>query len=380
MELSHGKSDFFNFLRWISALVVVIGHCCMFKRLLHPDNQEGISSIYTYIASHAHSAVMIFFVLSGYLVAYSVSVKKATKSYNIKDYFLDRWSRIYSVLLIAILFTLLLDFIGAKYSPDYLNPEYVPQDRWGIRLFANLICLQGIQGFRIQMGTNPALWSIGYEFVYYILFGLISFRHDIFKNNKQFFLCVSGILLAVGFKMTSYYFIWLIGVFAFYISKKINIKISYLNLTLFLAGFLILNHFVVYKNVFQLNEFWRDFTLATYLGAILIFDIESIGKRYICKFNRFMAEFSYSLYAFHLPIIFFYYSVMVKSFNCTSNQWVSGLILSTVCLLFARLSYHFTETQQKKYRALGEHLIRNVQKLSYIVRHSMRTAQHRGNA
>lgn len=356
-KLSKEKSFFFDFLRWSAAIIVVIGHSDMYGNMFYGNNRTGIIKAYTYLSSHAHSAVIVFFVLSGYLIAYSSCHKKERKDYTFKEYFLDRWSRIYSVLLIAIIFTLLIDYAGSFFSRDYLNPEYVPQDHWGLRLFVNVFSLQGIQGYRVQLGTNPALWSIGYEFVYYILFGLISFRHQLFKNKWFFGFVVFLIPFLIGIKMISYFLLWLVGVLSFRLSNRINIKLSGFGLTLLLLGFLLLNHLVSYKNIFNLIQYWNDFMLALYLGALLIFEFTWPSNIVSIKLNSYMAEFSYSLYSFHLPIVFFYYSVMVKSYGFTSDQWQSGLLISAVCLLISRILYYFTEAQRFRYRAFGANLI-----------------------
>ena len=157
--LSPGKSDFLNLVRWAAALVVVLGHADMYLGQFGGNPERWTS--FGYLGAHSHAAVMVFFVLSGYVVAYATGKKTESGGYGFRAYFLDRWSRIYSVLLVAIAFTLVIDFVGRSLSPIYHDPSFMPQSGFALRLFANIFALQGIQGHRIQLGSNPALWSVG---------------------------------------------------------------------------------------------------------------------------------------------------------------------------------------------------------------------------
>lgn len=58
-KLSKEKSNFFDFLRWSAAIVVLIGHIDMYGNLFYGDTRSGIFKLYTDMASHAHSAVIV---------------------------------------------------------------------------------------------------------------------------------------------------------------------------------------------------------------------------------------------------------------------------------------------------------------------------------
>jgi peptidoglycan/LPS O-acetylase OafA/YrhL len=64
--LSPGKSDFLNLVRWTAALVVVLGHADMYLGQFSGNPERWTS--FGYLGAHSHTAVMIFFVLSGYVV------------------------------------------------------------------------------------------------------------------------------------------------------------------------------------------------------------------------------------------------------------------------------------------------------------------------
>lgn len=239
--LSPNKSDLLNFVRWMAALVVVIGHADMYLGLFGGGDPAQWSA-FGYLGVHAHAAVIVFFVLSGYVVAYASDRKSSLGNYGFRGYFLDRWSRIYSVLLAAVGFTLALDYVGGMLSPAYDNPAFIPQDGFVFRLIANLISIQGIWGYRIQLGSNPALWSVGYEFIYYLLFGMLYFRAQIFRRAWIGVLVVVVMLGLIGWKMAAYFGIWLTGVAAYHASHSRMAKRHPINAWLVIAMLLSLIH------------------------------------------------------------------------------------------------------------------------------------------
>ncbi|WP_342223471.1 acyltransferase family protein [Klebsiella pneumoniae] len=95
-------SIYLDLIRFTAALVVVLSHAAGFTSLKIPI----ISGLGT-------EAVVVFFVLSGYVIAYVSS----NKENNYIAFFKARAIRIYSVLVPAVLITLIFDHIGLKYNP-----------------------------------------------------------------------------------------------------------------------------------------------------------------------------------------------------------------------------------------------------------------------
>lgn len=300
--VNESKSTLLHAIRWIAALIVLLGHAQMYAR----DKTGSGAFVWEYIGDHAHAGVVVFFVLSGFVIAWSVD-KSADLTW--KKYYVDRISRIYSVLPIAIVFTIILDSIGGELSTSYDNPSLIPQDNYWTRFFVNLFSIQGFQGYRVQFGSNPALWSIGYEFFYYILFGLIFFWKEIFHSKiKLAIVVVLGLFILAGIKITLYFLIWLLGFVAYKLQKKFSLAFGYF--WLFLSVVFLVNHFVVYQAHGNI-EYLRDFSLGLAVAALFVPATPSVGS---IKAHKFMADFSYSLYAFHMPILFFaYYATLEKT-------------------------------------------------------------------
>lgn len=342
--IGNSKSSLLDATRWFAALVVLVGHADMFALQRTGYKAFGIE----YIGDHSHSAVIMFFVLSGFVIALSVD---QNKNLNFKKYFLDRFSRIYSVLPLAIIFTATLDFIGSGLSSSYLNPTFIPQDNYIVRLLVNLFSMQGAQGYRVQFGSNPALWSIGYEVFYYFIFGIIYFWKEIFRNNKSLaYFVVATLFVIAGIKIASYFFIWLIGFIAYKAQKKYSLSSSFF--WIFLLLFLMVNYLVVYKSIANF-EFFDDFLLGLFFSLLLLPNTPNLGNP---GAHKFMADFSFSLYAFHMPILFFSYFVIFRN---DTPLYIFSLITLFFCLIFCYLTSLITE---KKRYWLRDFIIKHINK------------------
>ena len=70
MKLTPPKSNFLNFIRWLSALLVVCGHIVMIDVYAFAPRDF---TFYKIVGSQAHRAVVVFFVLSGFVISHADS-------------------------------------------------------------------------------------------------------------------------------------------------------------------------------------------------------------------------------------------------------------------------------------------------------------------
>jgi peptidoglycan/LPS O-acetylase OafA/YrhL len=355
-SVSASKLELLHTIRWLAAGVVLIGHCDLYMALF--GDREHPRQLFGYLGMHAHAAVIVFFVLSGYVVSFATERKLSYREYSFRDYFLDRWSRIYSVLLAAIAFTLAIDRIGAAFRPVYRDPIYVPQDSFAVRLLVNLFAVQGVQGYRIQLGTNAALWSIGYEFVFYILFGLIFFGRKL-TSRRWVPLSLAGVLLAlVGGKMTGYFCVWSLGVLAYHLSRKRAFSSISVHPVLALITLWTANHVLIYENMLHASQFVQDASLAVAFALLLTFEIKPGFPSHVRWkwLNNYMAEFSYSLYSFHLPLLFFLFA-MSTNYMLHGPRLAVCVVLVVPCLLLGRLVFVLSESRRAVYRRFAAQVL-----------------------
>lgn len=376
--MTENKSLLLYVLRWVSALVVVVGHAYMAGWLIIGSKDGGLlGRVYEYLASHAHAAVIVFFVLSGYVIAYSSDKKLARENgYSFRDYFLDRWSRIYSVLLPALALTLALDMLGNLLWPTiYHDKALLPQSYVLPRFLINLASLQGIWGYRVQFGSNSALWSIGYEFFYYMLYGVVIWRKELFRKRWSFSITIILMMAAIGPTVVSYALIWLLGVAGYKITSRRPVFCSGWVALSLIAVIFATNHYLEYRGLLGLSEYLRDLLFALPLALLISLDFPMPAiSPVVARFNWQMADFSYSLYAYHLPIMYFFYAAIAQTALRTMPSWLSGMILIMGCLAAARCLYYISEKKRGIFRQWGGNIMstvktmlsRKVQAPSYI--------------
>jgi peptidoglycan/LPS O-acetylase OafA/YrhL len=109
--------------------------------------------------------VMVFFVLSGFLISSSIIKDMLERKWSWKRYLVNRITRLWIVLIPSLLFgyaiakfSIAIFHTGSRYA-DTLRIKY---------LFSNMFFLQFRDG-KI-FGYNLPLWSLANEFWYYLLF------------------------------------------------------------------------------------------------------------------------------------------------------------------------------------------------------------------
>lgn len=202
--MSRWFSLYLDVVRFIAASFVVYAHTNV--RFLLPDKLP--------FAEFAHSAVTVFFVLSGYVVAFVVDKRENTPS----SYAASRAARILSLSAFAVLLTPILDTIGRSAAPE-LYLKTIPADFALLRIVASLAFLAEIWTISITTFSNVPYWSLNYEVWYYIIFGVYCFA-----NPSRKWIVIASICLLLGPKVVLMAPCWLAGVLAYRwkISEKLH--------------------------------------------------------------------------------------------------------------------------------------------------------------
>lgn len=158
VPMSPAFSIYLDLLRLAAALVVFVHHASYAR--FHGSWLQGLSG-------YGHESVVVFFVLSGYVIAYT----REHKDHDWRHYAVQRLSRLWSVALPAIALTLALDAVGRSFEPALYADV---TGGWGRVLasaaFVNEFWIEGWAA-----GSNIPMWSLSYEAGYYLLFGVLSF-------------------------------------------------------------------------------------------------------------------------------------------------------------------------------------------------------------
>ncbi len=164
-------SLYLHLIRFGAALAIFFEHLAS-----HPFTQ---GSVWGRLSACGTIAVTIFFLLSGYVIAHVVATRERTA----RQYFVGRASRLYSVVLIALLLTLVFDTIGMLVNPVfYTIPKVLMKPESWAGYLSSAVFLNEFQVFGfdgISPGTNNPFWSLSFEGAYYLVAGLVLFSRRI---------------------------------------------------------------------------------------------------------------------------------------------------------------------------------------------------------
>lgn len=299
--LSETSSNFIHFLRAVSSQVVLIGHCNL------PYLLFG-NSIFNFLPSFS---VMVFFVLSGFVISYSTSLKG--ESYGFFNYLIDRFSRIYITLLPVLLLTFLFAFLYHLYVNSYpfnINIKYLlcclvmQQENPLLLKIQYMLPNTNTYKFIGIFGDNLPLWSLSLEWWYYVFFGLMFYTKFQKLKFQHLLLLVCCLPFVVGYMFLpgragyGLTFIWFSGALIHYLlSKNINFTHSKWLFYIFLAFTII--SIKITPNLSIL------FFIVFFIFAIIYFDNNNSSKKYkkIFKLAKWPGNYSYSLYITHYPIL-----------------------------------------------------------------------------
>lgn len=316
-----------DFIRGISAVLVCCGHlrAVMFVDFVSLESDSVIDRFFYFSTSLGHEAVMVFFVLSGFFVGGSIISKKL--KFKFDSYLIARLSRLWTVLIPALIFTLLLDMITRAYFPDILSGEYFFQLNSGpsngysasfLTFFSNIAFLQAI--YTPVFGSNGPLWSLTNEFWYYITFPLALIAFGAIKISK-----IKRLVFAIALVVVFYFFayqvfggfiIWLFGVVVFIIYQKNVFNFGYwftgLTLSLFILSLIASKTPVLTSMIIVPSDFVVGLTFSLFLISLRNIEGKQWVKKYFSKISFWLSDISYTLYVIHFPIFILIYGVFYK--------------------------------------------------------------------
>lgn len=181
MKIDPIRSDILQIARALAALMVVSRHARNALLVDYPQlTQPNLAEKFLYFMTGlGHEAVIVFFVMSGYLVG--GSILRSRHQFDWKHYVAARLSRVWSVLIPALVLTAICDFFLLRYLSHTLTPEgllanhmiQLPLLHDPGTLLMNMFFLKEFIG--PTFGSNGPLWSLTFEVWCYLIFPLLLF-------------------------------------------------------------------------------------------------------------------------------------------------------------------------------------------------------------
>jgi peptidoglycan/LPS O-acetylase OafA/YrhL len=324
----------------------------------------------TLLAGHqsiGRFAVIIFFVLSGYFVGGSVIRNQRRNRFSWSGYLIHRITRLWVVLIPALLLTLFLDFGGLHLFASPQNIYHQPSSPYGTALdqrltlgafWGNVFFLQGIAG--PVFGTNEPLWSLSYEFWYYLLFPLL--LTAFLRSKKPLVRFASGaafctLLVWCGWSIAVYFAIWGCGVIAALSPLKLSERTARIAIPLtglaLLGAMLMVLKMHTYRVV---GDLILAVVFTTMLWAVLHMQRATVDGIYR-HLAQGLSRMSYTLYLVHLPLLIFISSVLYPVWVPRPPSVVSfGTVIAVDVTVFgfAWLMYFCFERNTSRVRRLIE--------------------------
>jgi peptidoglycan/LPS O-acetylase OafA/YrhL len=330
-KVAFGKTNssvLLDLLRGTAALMVVLEH---WRDFLFVDYPTIATHRLLYAPAYAlcaagHQAVVIFFVLSGYLVGGSVIRMSKHGSWSWPTYLVHRLTRLWIVLLPGLLLCLLWDMIGIRSGlaaglyggagTNHMTPNVTVL--LGLKTFlGNVFFLQTIRVH--TFGSDGALWSLANEFWYYILFplGLLALLPRIRLSVRT--ACLLLFALTVWFLPRGIlveFPIWLGGTLLCIVPVPALSKgVRWLTAGIYLP----LPFWLARQKVVAFSDLTSDSLLAAATCLLLWVLLSareearlSLGHSII----RGLARFSYTLYVVHMPFL-----VLITALVVGDGRW-----------------------------------------------------------
>jgi peptidoglycan/LPS O-acetylase OafA/YrhL len=201
-------SVYLNLLRVFGALEVFVSHFCIWNISCGPFGP---------LAWFGSDGVVMFFVLSGYVIAFTAHQKDRT----LRSYFINRCARIYSVVLPALLLTLALEWIGIRWFPNAYDSVYDHYQiaKLGFYLPLWLTFSSEFWSLNEPILTNGPFWSLCFEVWFYIFFAIF-----LFARGSLRIIMIGAVALLVGPKICVLFPLWGLGVLAYQAQRSLTLR------------------------------------------------------------------------------------------------------------------------------------------------------------
>jgi peptidoglycan/LPS O-acetylase OafA/YrhL len=364
-DVSPTTSLMLDVIRGLAAFAVFIGH---FLNAFYVDyasvEDKSLRAQALYLpGGFGLVAVVIFFVLSGFVIGASSLRRRQENRFDWRSYFRDRITRLYIVLLPALLLTFAWDMAGMRlfgtggiYGATAGDVVSVPvASTTTLRAYLmNAVFLQKF--FSEPAGSNSPLWTLSYEFWCYAALPIALISQGLIPRGLM---AVCGVLAAYFLIQNSlgvFLIFWLCGVaVAFTIPLRKEDKPQ-----LLLAGFS--TAFFVYTLVVSrfLNDHVSHRAFIVAAGtSLFLFGLVRWWPREVPRLLTgwktsagISAGFSYTLYLTHYPLLVFLAAWFIhrERWQPSTGSIFKGFAIVGATTLYAYGVSRLTEAHTDKVR------------------------------
>lgn len=308
----------FGYLRFVLALMVVVSH-------------TGISF---FTLSPGVMAVVVFYILAGYVVSHVYSDIIPNAKYKIFHFYKDRLLRIFPlyiyVAMLTLLFITLSSYVETRYTLTALlgNALIIPLNYF---MYADFTILQGAAS---PWWIIPPAWSLGTELQAYMLLAL-GIRYKFLNYLFMLFSLVVYMAANLSFLHPDYFgYRFIIGVYFIFAAgvaiQRAAVSMSQLRILVFLYVALLLM-----ATIFLISDSWSyTYTRETLIGLLVGMPLVYVASKVKRKLplNTLLGSLSYGVFLSHFLSFW-----ILDYIGITKNQ--SYLYVLSVILLSTLISF-----------------------------------------
>ncbi len=340
-----------DWLRFGAALAVVIchvrgGHWMDYGRLA--EVSKGVlTTVFFAVTRPNFEPVVVFFVLSGFLVGGKVIERLMSGSFQPGAYALDRFSRIYLPLIPALILSIAVAWwIGRPATLQVIA--------------GNIASLQGVAVSTLP--ANAPLWSLSYEVWFYVIAGSLAATFAMAGKARFIALAVLAVALVIYSHLAAaLLFCWLLGAAAFPLRKaSIPRGMLVLAFLLFVLGAgasqaSMISQSVKLPGLPLPDRYVSAMVMSAGLSVLVAWlasrPVRSDAGHRIQAVGTYLAGFSYTLYLTHYPLLAlwnFYFPQRIAVIDTNSLLLFVGKVVG--CAAIAWVLYLPFEARTAEFR------------------------------
>jgi peptidoglycan/LPS O-acetylase OafA/YrhL len=352
-----------DFLRATAALLVLLGHTRdAYFHYTYVLAQPGVFlKLFYFITSLQGEAVVIFFVLSGFLIGGSLADSIQRGNFDLVRYLIARFVRIYIVYLPALVIAEAAFLFGSLLLSDPGSGDNRPlfsQQQMDFGGVSQAIChLAGLQGFSCpSWDQNPALWSLGYEWALYLfapaIIGLMAWTASpALRLMGGVLVCaIAATVCEHPESGVGWFIVWFLGVASYRMlrARFVPLPVGLLGVGLIIAG--------MAMRLLNAGVLETDTMIAVGIAIVIACRPMAAFPLAPC-FSGWAAGFSYTLYAIHTPLVYLAVAIFQNIGFPTDQGPPSRLLFmefgvtNAMCLLAAFLVSLVSERKTGQIRA-----------------------------
>lgn len=355
--LDPSVSHYLDLSRILAALLVVLHH------VFEPPFHQGE------LTFPGRAAVIVFFVISGFVIAYSSHGQPDWQLYAVA-----RLARIYSVAVPAL--TLSVGLVLAQEAWPGAPSTSITQP--SARFVASLLFVNQFWNLSIAALTNGPYWSLCYEVWYYVMFGVA-----IYTRGASRVAALGVLALLVGPRILLLMPVWAIGVATFHLMRSgpsLPPAFARPLFWAFAAGAVWcigygtpLDSVSASISAALVDGYWQigdfrafiggdaRFLSDWFLGLVFAGSVwcsrgmwskTSSVSQHWQAFVQACSSYTFSLYLYHAPVLVFAHAVLAGSLPKAVVPWAMLLLISVSVALLGRVTEHRKDPWVRLFNAL----------------------------